>query len=89
MLLLFITMSAQEFVLIPKENYVKDQPKALEIVDDPTLSEKAHHLTLLQRQPLVIRRRMKKPMQNQKQMRQKIKKRSIVCKQEFYNQYQC
>ena len=44
-------MSAQEFVLIPKENYVKDQPKALEIVDDPTLSQKAHHLTLLQRQP--------------------------------------
>ena len=49
--LLFITMSAQEFALIPKENYMKNQPKALEVLDDPTISEKAHQLTLLQRIP--------------------------------------
>lgn len=44
-------MSAQEFILIPKENYIKTQPKALEVLDDPTSSEKADQLTMLQRIP--------------------------------------
>ena len=44
-------MSAQEFILIPKENYIKTQPKALEVLDDPTISQKVDQLTLLQRIP--------------------------------------
>ena len=44
-------MSAQEFILIPRESYIKNQPKALEVPDDPTISEKANQLTLLQRIP--------------------------------------
>ena len=51
LLLLPYTMSAQEFILIPKENYVKKQPKALDILDNPTTNEKAKLLTMLQRQP--------------------------------------
>ena len=43
-------MSSQEFILIPKENYVEDQPKSSEVLFDPTISEKAKQLTLLQRQ---------------------------------------
>ena len=49
-------MSAQEFVLIPKENYIKKQPKASEILDEPTTVEKAKLLTILQRQPTKIRK---------------------------------
>ena len=44
-------MSAQEFILIPKENYIKKQPKASEILDDPTITAKSQQLTLLQRVP--------------------------------------
>ena len=44
-------MSAQEFILIPKENYIKNQPKASEILDDPTIAAKSQQLTLLQRVP--------------------------------------
>ena len=44
-------MSAQEFILIPKENYIKNQPKASEILDDPTITAKSQQLTLLQRVP--------------------------------------
>ena len=43
-------MNAQEFVLILKGNYAREQPNPLEIVDDPTLTQKSHYLTLLQRQ---------------------------------------
>ena len=43
-------MTSQEFVLVPKENYVKQQPKSSEILDDATINEKAKILTLLQRQ---------------------------------------
>ena len=43
-------MTSQEFVLIPKENYVKQQSKTLEILDDATINEKAKILSLLQRQ---------------------------------------
>ena len=42
-------MSAQEFILIPEENYTKNQPKASEIVDDPTITAKSQQITLLQR----------------------------------------
>ena len=49
-------MSAQEFVLIPKENYIKKQPKASEILDEPTTVEKAKLLTILQRQPSKIKK---------------------------------
>ena len=44
-------MSAQEFILIPKENYIKNQPKASENLDDPTITAKSQQLTLLQRVP--------------------------------------
>ena len=43
-------MTSQEFILIPKENYVKQQPKTLEILDDATKNEKAKILSVLQRQ---------------------------------------
>ena len=43
-------MTSQEFVLIPKQNYVKQQPKTLEVLDDATINEKAKILSLLQRQ---------------------------------------
>ena len=44
------TMSSQEFFLIPKENYVEEQTKSSEVLFDPTITEKAKQLTLLQRQ---------------------------------------
>ena len=44
-------MSAQECILIPKENYIKNQPKASENLDDPTITAKSQQLTLLQRVP--------------------------------------
>ena len=43
-------MTCQEFILIPKENYVKHQPKTLEVLDDATINEKAKTISLLQRQ---------------------------------------
>ena len=43
-------MSSQDFTLTPKENYVEDQPKSSEVLFDPTISEKAKQLTLLERQ---------------------------------------
>ena len=42
-------MTSQEFILIPKENYIKQQPKSSEILEDATINEKAKLLTLLQR----------------------------------------
>ena len=44
-------MSAQEFILIPKQNYIKNQPKASEFLDDPTITAKKQQFTLLQRVP--------------------------------------
>ena len=44
-------MSAQEFILIPKQNYIKNQPEASEILDNPTIAAKSEQLTLLQRVP--------------------------------------
>lgn len=43
-------MSSQEFILIPKENYVTEYPKTSEILYDPTIAEKAKQLTMLQRE---------------------------------------
>ena len=43
-------MTSQEFILIPKKNYVIQQPKTLEVLDDATRNEKAKILSLLQRQ---------------------------------------
>ena len=43
-------MTSQEFILIAKENYAKQQPKTLEVLDDATINEKAKILSLLQRQ---------------------------------------
>ena len=43
-------MTSQEFILIPKENYTKQQPKNSEILEDSTIDEKAKFLTLMQRQ---------------------------------------
>ena len=53
-LLIYNTMSSQEFILIPKENYVEEQPNSSEVLFDPTISEKAKQLTLLQRQKPTI-----------------------------------
>ena len=47
-------MSAQEFILIPKENYIKNQPKASEILDDPTITAKSQQLTLSQSIPELL-----------------------------------
>ena len=44
------TLMSQQFILIPKENYIKKQSKSLEILKDDTVNEKAKLLTLLQRQ---------------------------------------
>ena len=43
-------MSSQEFILIPEENYVEEQPKSSEVLFNPTISERAKQLTLLHRQ---------------------------------------
>ena len=43
-------MTSQEFILIRKENYVKQQPKTQEVLDDATINEKAKIISLLQRQ---------------------------------------
>ena len=43
-------MTSQEFILIPKENYVKEQPKTSEVLYDPRIDEKAKLLTMLQRE---------------------------------------
>ena len=44
-------MSAQGFILIPKDSYIKKQPRALDVLDEPTAVEKAKLLTILQREP--------------------------------------
>ena len=44
-------MSAQEFILIPKDSYIKKQPRALDVLVEPTTVEKAKLLTILQREP--------------------------------------
>ena len=44
-------MSAQEFILFPKDSYIKKQPRALDVLDEPTAVEKAKLLTILQREP--------------------------------------
>ena len=49
LLLLFDKMSAQDFVLIPEENYAERQAKVLEVMDDPTSHEKGKLLTILPR----------------------------------------
>ena len=43
-------MTSQEIILIPKKNYVKQQPKTLKVLDDATINEKAKTISLLQRQ---------------------------------------
>ena len=43
-------MTSQEFILIPKGNYVKQQPKTLEVLDDATINERAKIIFSLQRQ---------------------------------------
>ena len=55
-LLIYNTMSSQEFILIPKENYAEDQPKSSQVLFDPTISEKVKQLTLLQRQKPTVGR---------------------------------
>ena len=44
-------MRAQEFILIPEDSYIKRQPRALDVFDEPTAVEKAKLLTILQREP--------------------------------------
>ena len=43
-------MTSREFILILKENYVKQQSETLEVLDDATINEKAKLISLLQRQ---------------------------------------
>ena len=47
----YLTISAQEFVLIPKDNYIKKQPRAVDVLEELTDVEKAKLLTILQREP--------------------------------------
>ena len=44
-------MSAQEFILIPKDSYIKKHPRALDVLDEPAAVEKAKLLTIFQREP--------------------------------------
>ena len=44
-------MSAQEFILVPKDSYIKEQPRAMDVLDEPTAVENAKLLTILQREP--------------------------------------
>ena len=41
---------SQQFVLIPKENYIKQHPRSLDVLEHETVNEKAKVLTLLQRE---------------------------------------
>ena len=43
-------MCSQKFIVIPKESYVEEQAKSSDILFDPTITEIAKQLTLLQRQ---------------------------------------
>ena len=70
-------MSAQEFVLIPNENYVKQQPKAFEIIDEPTAVEKAKLLTVLQRQPQKVINSTDKTQTNHQQTTDNMKARVL------------
>ena len=44
-------MSAQEIILVPKDSYIKEQPRAMDVLDEPTAVENAKLLTILQREP--------------------------------------
>ena len=39
-------MSSQEYIQIPKGNYVQEQPKSWGVLFDPTITEKVKQLTL-------------------------------------------
>ena len=45
---------SQQFILIPKENYINKQAKSLDILEDETVNEKAKLLTLLQSVEIVV-----------------------------------
>ena len=69
-------MSAQELIPIPKENYIKNQPKASKILDDPTIIAKSQQLTVLQRNPEKrSQRREKRPKKRRHQRPGKISKK--------------
>ena len=70
-------MGAQEIVMISNENYVKKQPKALEIIDEPTTVEKAKLLTVLQRQPQKVINSTEKTQTNHKQTTDNMKARVL------------
>ena len=42
-------MTSREFVFVRIENYVKEQPKASEVLQDPTFTVKSKLMILLQR----------------------------------------
>ena len=44
-------MSAQEFILIPKDIYIKKHPRTLDVLDEPTAVGKSKLMTILQREP--------------------------------------
>ena len=44
-------------ILVPKDSYIKEQPRAMDVLDEPTAVENAKLLTILQREP----ERKKKP----------------------------
>ena len=50
-ILLLDRMSAQEFYPLPEDSYIKKQPRALSVLDEPTTVEKAKLLSILQREP--------------------------------------
>ena len=77
-------MSAQEFILIPKENYIKNQLKASEILDDPTITAESQQLTLLQRVPEKRSPRRKKRLKKRRPQRP-----GKISRKGYFAQSQC
>ena len=42
-------MTAEEFVLIPRTVYIREQPEIVQILEDPNVKNKATHISMLQR----------------------------------------
>ena len=42
-------MAAEEFVLIPRTVYIREQPEIVQILEDPNVKNKATHISMLQR----------------------------------------
>ena len=77
-------MSAQEFILNPKQNCIKNQPKASEILDDPTIAAKSQQLTLLQRVP-----EKKSQIRKKRLKRRRPQRTGKISRKNYFAQSQC